>query len=329
MHPFLYLSMDSEPAKSIIPSNFIPGNSYEGSLSKFILENIPDEIVQGMKRKQSLRIVGASMVDNVNYEGNLSVVGSYLAHEGVICENLSITGSAKFSGFLAVRNRARVTGSIMVDKNIVFVNNSTITGSILVSENLISSGKLTLVGRTSVNKKLISDGEVRAVAKLRASELVVLGTFSSQRELLVDRMVRARNLFVGRGGEVGGILAENVVVANNPDKELINKYPQLPSGVWQTSDSKLTLEYLKAVFRRLLRRKRLHMLSVRGDVVGDNIYLENTEVFGEVKGRVVTIGDNVVIHGKLQYTESVELPEGSDIDIQKVDEIKGLPSNSK
>ena len=51
------------------------------------------------------------------------------------------------------------------------------------------------------------------------------------------------------------------------------------------------------------------ILTVHGEIKGEEVYLSNCIVLGNVRGNNVSIGPNVEIKGIIEYSETLEISE--------------------
>ncbi len=297
---------------------------FQELFSKFQELGLLGSPVQGSMKRKSLLVTGKETITgDLLIDGNLSVYGGLIVNGSVECKKASVNGKAEVKRHFYSKSKVIVTGK-------------------LSSNTLNSGGKISIAGTMKINQDIQSEDEIKVSGKLVAGgtvmstqKIVVLGSVTS--DSIKSQSTIKVNGKVYTNGNVeakkfvaliptssvisGSLLADEIEIGNesseNPiftlDLNILDDEEEIPDFV-----TNLLKNILPKSINLNFEKYFGDPFTIKGDLIGDKIYLTNVHVHGDVRGRSVKLGKNVEINGKLYYTQSLN----ADTELQDIEIIQ-------
>jgi len=309
--------MDEKPSESrdhalIDPDDLfrkrLPGDISLADLAIASLQPYLDEL----PKRHTMLTLGSSKTDGGDFKGSIRATGKFSSKGITVTKSISTAGNSEIDGLMVVRNKTSLAGNVHIKSNAVFAGKTSINGNVEVDENIISSASITLSGHVEVKKQLITDGKIRTRGRVKIRQIQSLSSLHARGRLDVDENIRAKQFQIQGTGNIGGdINAKSVGIGRNKHLKRYMRNYELDR------DLRNPVELIKYIGNLIIspiinRPKSKSPLLVEGDIIGDDIFMENVIINGDLNGRRITIGDNVIIRGKIEYSEKlVLLPKDS------------------
>ncbi len=286
----------------------IDQEEYEELLKKF---DELDLLSSKVNTKSKVVAVGVVKLKSEIVDGPVRVSGKLMTHGPLKCENMSISGSASISGDLVVVGTTKISGRISIDGDAKFGDKISISGKFNSDGNTFCTDILRSSGKFSTSKDLVLGNNASITGKLNAQSIRSNSPLSISGKMNVENDVLAKE-FISSGGisTIGGNLqAELIEIAkeyrmkstNDKSKEVGEGIPDLGSFI-----SKLVTSFIPSV----IEKEKPGEFLVMGDIRGSNIDISHTHIKGDIVGRDIIIGPEVVVEGEIQYVNSIDAPEG-------------------
>ena len=247
------------------------------------------------------------------FKGGVRSMGNFSSKGVSVVDSLSAMGNASVSDLLVVKKSTLLAGNSNVKGNAIFAGKSVIAGNSRFKENIISSTSLRIDGRVTIDKQIITDGSLSLAGRVKVQQIQTLDTIFVRGNIDVSQMIKARKFLLTKGGgTIGGdLIAKEVGIGR--DRQL-RRYIRNFEYHLDLNNPINLIKFTGGILRGALfdRRKGKNPMEIHGDVIAHDIFLENTIIHGDLNAKRITIGDNVEITGRIEYSESLEiLGEGS------------------
>lgn len=313
---------DNDESNLPVEINYFDGSLFDPILDDFdttlslydqVMNRVDPEVFDRLNTKKKSSAAGLAFIDGGIYEEKLSLAGRATASDDVITKNLSVAGSTSFQGMLAVANKASIAGSCTVKDNGLFGGSLSVGGKVSFHRNLVLSGGLKLGGSLDVAEYILADSSLSIGGRLKAESVRSNNELKLSGKIYVDQDVIARDIILrGVNGYISGNMYAQSIQDQSKEEEISRDLTTV-GGL---------ISYIVNTLKRAITGSSNRDLIVAGDVIADNIELDNLTIHGDIYGKSIKIGKNTDISGKIYYSEEIELPEGHDLDV-----IKGLPKS--
>lgn len=285
---------------------------YDDSIYEEVLKELEDSFKEG-------KIDEASYLDlKTRYEKKLEDARQQRAERQTI-SNFKISGSQRVTAdAVKISGSASIPGGV-VPKAIKVAGSCRIQDDIecnalRVAGSLHASGAILSHGDVSVSGSFHGDGPVTAEGDVDVSgSCKVGGDFRVSGVATVSGSMRSDGNMYGKGGirVYGSGKADGNMFS---EKEIEVKGSVIVDGDVRANKVKFKTP---GVFKRLLRRRGRSQID--GEVVGQELVdIENIQVDGNVRGRVVKIGRNSRIEGTVEYVDDLQIAEDAVLENQPV-----------
>ncbi|MHA1302262.1 MAG: hypothetical protein ACTSQE_09405 [Candidatus Heimdallarchaeaceae archaeon] len=229
------------------------------------------------EQKESAQIISSGIFSHSGNE--YFVAGSAKVSGQKLTRSIKVAGSAKFDtdieclGF-KVAGSAHSSGNILAHKIVKVAGSFVCEGFLHTEEDVRISGSAKIGKDTVINGELSVAGSLIAGDKVQANNGInIKGSADVKGNLLSQSLIKLS----GMVNIQGSIIGEHVIIED------------------------------KRGF--LVKRARLKPLSrVQEHILAkDEVFIESTEVEGDVKGRVVTIADNSEVLGTVFFVDKLEV----------------------
>ena len=251
------------------------------------LEHVREDI-ELLKEAPVIRVAGSKTIsrDSVTIAGTATIAG------GKIMRDLRISGSGKINGDVEC-NALKCSGSVKSIGNIIAHGDIRSSGSFKCEKNVEGDGNATFSGSSKVYGELVIKG------KLSAS-----GSYKTEKNTQADKGISLS----GSSGVYGNLLSQNTIKIAG--KATIEK---------NILCENLIVEGRRTVFESWFFRKRKKLVRVIGSIVAQNeIDIQDITVERNIKGRVVKLGPNTSVNGKVYYVEDLFLSEGVSLEKEPI-----------
>lgn len=242
---------------------------------------------------QNVRISGSGTISAGIYN-DLKISGSGSVLGDIECEDIKVSGAAKFNGRIK-SNNFNCSGSTKclsdVEVNRLSVSGSASVSGKLKSDNVDISGSFKTQNDVLVERLKVS-GSMKTEGSVKAETVSVTGSFSARNGCECE-------LFTAKGQlNMEGLLnAENIQITHSG----MSYVPELGGETIEISLYS-SRNFLRNLFSAIfLRGIRFKTKSIEGSA----IKLDHTNA-DVVRGDTVTIGKNCTI-GLVEYTEDVQI----------------------
>ncbi|MCE7736320.1 MAG: hypothetical protein GPJ54_15675 [Candidatus Heimdallarchaeota archaeon] len=297
---------DKSSEKELVPRGWFE-KPQDYRLFDYILDNI-GFIIDDLKDKSRILALGASVSDGGNYKGAVRATGYFRAQDDLFCRGVSVIGRSNFRGLVIVDGDSMVLGRSTFENHTIFGGKTEIAGNAVFDTHILSSGKLILSGDVSVQGNVYSDSPITLKGKvgftsLRSSSIIyATAQIRGSGEIYAEEFVLTKG-----GGEIGNITAKFVSIGFK-DKITARRYHGKLGDRRNFINPIVLLKYIKNTLNHaLFRPKGSRILIVNGDVKGEEVYLSNCVVKGNVKGNNIEIGPNVEIAGLIEYSDNLKI----------------------
>jgi len=264
--------------------------------------------LEDLPEKRSIFAAGAAETKGGNYPGSIRTAGAFASKGVTVTNALTTAGAAAVNDLIVVKQNTTLAGATEIVGNAVFAGKTRLAGSVHAKENIIASTKLTLSGTIIIDKQIITDGPISGKGTLKVDQIQSLDDISLRGKLFCSRNITAKKLQLSNGsGEIGGdIMAKEIGLGN--DRHL-KRYLRNYENDLNLYNPITLAKYIGGIILGPIfnRQKGSESIIVEGDVVGHDVFLENVTIKGDINAKRITIGDNVIIQGRVEYSESLKI----------------------
>ncbi|OLS29266.1 MAG: hypothetical protein HeimC2_01130 [Candidatus Heimdallarchaeota archaeon LC_2] len=246
------------------------------------------------------------------------------------CQKLSVTGSMDIEGGLTVFKSSSISGSLTVAGDAKFLGPMSSTGSTNVSGMLIAASKLSSSGELHVEGDIVTDNHWVFNGKLNCKNIRSSSKIKLSGNISITGDVIAEEFVVSKGEiKVGGdIKAKKINIASSfteIDVDFVNEFEDIKnlSDLIQAT-TKFAKEIVPNVggllssFMDNIVSPDSHMVTVNGNIDGNEVKLSNAIIEGEVIGDDIVLGRNLKIKGQVKYRNSINKSQYEGISIHKI-----------
>ncbi|MHA2502799.1 MAG: hypothetical protein ACXAE3_08020 [Candidatus Kariarchaeaceae archaeon] len=252
--------------------------------------------------------MGNAVTKGGKFKGSVRSMGNFSSKGVTVVDNLSTMGNASVGDLIVVKNSTLMAGNSTVKVNAIFAGKTTIAGNSKFTENIISSTSLRIDGNITIKKQVITDGSLHLGGKVRIQQIQTLDSIFVRGKIFIEGMVKAKKFLLTKGaGSIGNdLIAREVGIGR--DRHLKRHLRNFEYHLNLANPVNLA-KFTGGVLANALfdRRKHEDPFEVQGDVIAHDIFLENVVIHGDLNAKRVTIGDNVEIKGRIEYSESLEV----------------------
>jgi cytoskeletal protein CcmA (bactofilin family) len=311
------ITMDDEggtpqSGKELVPLGWFQ-NPQEHRLFDYMLANM-NFIIDDLEIRNRMIGLGLLSSEGGNYKGSIRSTGYFVAQNDLLCKALSTIGRAKFNGLLIVNGRTMIAGRSHFMDHCMFSKKAEIAGYSTFERHILSSGKLILNGEIKVIGDIYADNPIILKGKTELGTIRSTSSISARAQIKLTGDVHAEEFVLSKGGgEVQSITAKFVSIGFK-DRITAKRFHTKVGERRNIVNPIELIKYLKNTITHALSRKPKgsKVLKVHGDIIGEEVYLSNCIIMGNVKGNSVTIGPEVKIDGLIEYTEKFEIQENTD-----------------
>ncbi|MHA1707845.1 MAG: hypothetical protein ACTSX6_02050 [Candidatus Heimdallarchaeaceae archaeon] len=212
-------------------------------------------------------------------EDSFTISGSAKINGGKFKQDIRISGATKFNKDLECRN---FLSSGMVK----------ISGNLVVRENIRSSGLLKCEGGLHVGENAFFSGTSLVLKEITIEGfLSVSGTFKCNENVQATKGMSLS----GSSKILGSLYSKNTIKISgkcNIKKDIICE--------------NLFVEGRRTIFEAWLSRKKKKLVQIYGNVYLKNeVDIQDTHVHKDIKGRIVKLGPNTKVSGKVYFVEEL------------------------
>lgn len=297
---------DNSSEKELVPLGWFQ-KPQDYRLFDYILDNI-GFIIDDLDEKNRLLGLGAIISEGGNYTGTVRATGYFRAQDDLLCRGISVIGRSNFQGLVIVDGGTVISGRSKFENHCIFGGKTEIAGNAVFDTHILSSGKLILSGDIFVHGNVYADSPIILKGKVEFTSLRSSSTIYATAQIKSKGEIYAEEFMLTKGGgEVGNITAKFVSIGFK-DKITARRYHGKLGDRRNFLNPIVLLKYMKNTLSHVLfRPKGSRILTVHGEIKGEEIYLSNCIVNGNVKGNNVTIGPNVEITGLIEYSDNLEI----------------------
>ncbi len=286
-----------ETTISFILKRFVNNMSdkvYEEILKELEMSYSQGEIEESSYQELKQRYT-RKMEENSNIENEPTTIITYksLGGHSVSDETIKFSGAARLPGGIMPRF-VKVSGSCKI-KDDIEVNGIKCSGLLRSAGSIVSHGDIQVSGAFKSKKNVSATGDVNVSGAARVKgDLDTTGAIKISGAMIVNGGITGKEgvRVSGRARTDGNLYSEN-------DIEVKGSVKVSGSVIGDNIKFKASHE-----FRRFLRS--LWRSKVEGNITGSGeVSVDNIHVDGNVRGKVVRIGHNSRIEGKVQYTDNI------------------------
>jgi cytoskeletal protein CcmA (bactofilin family) len=246
------------------------------------------EDIELLKDAPEIRVSGSKVIS----EDSVTVAGSATIAGGKVMRDIRISGSGKINGDVEC-NALKCSGAVKSFGNIIAHGDIRCSGSFKCEQNIQGDKNATFSGSAKIFGELVING------KLSAS-----GSYKSEKNTQADSGISLS----GASSIYGNLLSQNTIKIAG--KATIEK---------NILCENLIVEGRRTVFESWFFRKRKKLVRVMGSIVAQNeIDVQDIVVEKNIKGRIVKLGPNTSVQGKIFYVEDLFLSEGVSLEKEPV-----------
>ena len=246
------------------------------------------EDVELLKEAPEIRVSGSKTIskDAMTIAGSASIAG------GKVMRDIRISGSGKINDDIECK-AFKCSGSVKAFGNIITHGDIKCSGSFRCDKNIEGDGNAIFSGSSKIYGELVVKG------KLSAS-----GSYKSEKNTQADNGISLS----GASSIYGNLLSQNTIKIAG--KATIEK---------NILCENLIVEGRRTVFESWFFRKRKKLVRVMGSIVAQNeVDVQDISVEKDIKGRIVKLGPNTSIYGKVYYVEDLFLSEGVNLEKEPI-----------
>ncbi|MBN2154686.1 MAG: zinc-ribbon domain-containing protein [Candidatus Lokiarchaeota archaeon] len=254
---------------------------------------------QYSKQMEEQRTFSRDKMNNMDMFGNIKVLGS----QTVTPDEINIAGSARLPGG-SIRKSLRVSGSCKILDQIEL-------NGIRCSGWVRSAGSIQSHGDVHVSGALKADGSVSVLGNMEVS-----GSAKANGDIISTGLIKVSGSMKVQGS-VNGKKGVWVSGRSKTEGSLYSDADVVIKGLVKV-EGNVIAEHVKFKVPNDVQRlfRRLWCSHVEGNILGRELVdIENIHVGGHVRGRVVKIGKNSKIDGKIQYVDEIFIAE--DVKLEK------------
>lgn len=269
-------------------------------------------------KRKSWSFTGSKTVDgDATVDGPVSVTGSLQVTGSLNCQTLSIAGSTKIDGDLLVKQKVNLTGKLEFNGSGKIGGPLSIAGKLETPNDLIVTNIMKTAGKADIGNELVVANTLKIGGKVTANtikcqeEIRVGGSLSTKGDVIAA-VFKAP---LAGHSQIGGNLKARLVKIGSTRDSFNIKIDEKLNGM---QDIATFVTKVVSSFVPGATDENTKPFVVLGDVVGDDIELAYTTVHGNVIGKNVKVGDNVVIEGVIRYSGTLDIPEGSTYTVENL-----------
>lgn len=269
--------------------------------------------------------VGFTKLESEVVDGPVKVSGKFVTTGNLKCESMTISGSAAIAGDLSVIGATKVSGRLSIDGESKFGDVVKVSGKVVASKNVYCTSHLKISGNLQSQGDLVLGGDSKISGKINVkairstSLLKISGNLSTENDVLAKEFICS-----GGNSTVGGNLqAETIELSKKfrenedidsfaSEAEELDSIPALGSFI-----SKMVTSFIPNMMKNSGLGKPGEF-AVYGDLRGENVDISYTHVKGNVIGKNVIIGPDVVVEGEIHYVDTIEVPDGGEYVIKQI-----------
>lgn len=335
----------------------ITQEEFDDFMLKFKKLGLISDVIPQKKIITKLNIDGSKDIDGGVVEGPVIVSGRLNVDGNLECNRLSISGSTNVYGNLRVFYKSSLSGELNVDGNAEFLGPVSITGTLKVDQIITSADNFSISGNMTVNDDFKLGAELKIYGQLKARNVKCAGKINVIGVLKADSVLAEEFSFHPKvSGEPmdsqisGDLRASKIIIST---KLLANLHETLNLSKITDSLTELKMSIGDAESATSLKRlvdglvenfipKVLDEVStkteglldiintvgtvftpkskfiIRGNIEGKSVKVANVTVHGDIIGDTIFIGPGVEVHGKIKYRKEINIKEGSDYQIEKI-----------
>jgi cytoskeletal protein CcmA (bactofilin family) len=265
-------------------------------------------LIDQLPERSRIFNLGNSVSSGGNFQGSIRTLGNLLTSNMVITDNLQVTGNSTVRDLLIVRENTTIIGNATIKYNAVFGGKAELAGNVKVGENIISSKSLILSGQVEVGGQIIADGDVTTKKKVEVTTIQTLGHLRSHGKLFVRDGVRAMSIsLLDPGCEIhGDLLAAKIGVGR---EKMLNRYISNYDAKSSLTNPVGLVKYLFGSVKNAIvgvNRRDLTTI-IEGDIICEDLFLEQCTIRGSINAKRIIIGDGVEIEGDIAYSETIRV----------------------
>ncbi len=322
-----------ENLKKKLESGEITQEEYDDLVKKFgDLNLLSSKVERDHHRKRKKRhkwsFTGSASMEGDEVDGPVRVSGRLNVDGDLKCQVMKVSGAATIDGDLTVVETTTISGALNVYGDAKFGDYVKTSGRMKVEKNLYLTGPLKTSGKVTTGGEIIAGEPIKVSGKIHSQAIRSKSSVKLSGKMQIEKEVVAEEL-VSSGGtsRIGGNLQANVV-------EIAKRYRlrsvEGESNEWGDPDdidslpdlgrfiSKMVTKFIPMTFN-MGGMSKPGMFEIGNNIEGSEIDISYTHVKGDVIGVNIKIGPSVIVDGIVKYKETIELPEGSEINTEKIE----------
>lgn len=296
-------------------------------------------------QKHKVHLEGSKTIDAIKIEGPVTFSGGVTVDGPVECTSLSTSGSIYIIGHLIVKGKTGVSGELIVDQDVKLIGPSTITGTLRVNDNLIGVDRISITGNlyaedVTLGERLNVLGKMQVGQLRSASEIRVIGSIKAE-NIVASQFIFKSQLTKSEKSHIEKDIMAEVIQITSPMKTLkldLEKLSNLKMNIkipgvtgLDTLINTTVNQFLPDIVGELNQAAEKITASIasignlmtagftiNGNVKGKQIILSHVTVNGDVEGDIIQLLTNVIVRGKIRYTESFSTQEEGEFDLEKI-----------
>ncbi|MHA2252306.1 MAG: polymer-forming cytoskeletal protein [Candidatus Kariarchaeaceae archaeon] len=326
--------------KKKLESGEITQEEYNDLLKKFSDLDLLSSAVEKDKKRGPKRhkwsFTGSASVDGDNVDGPVKVSGRLSVDGDLTCQELKISGATNIDGNLTVVEVTKISGALSVQGDGKFGDSIKTSGKMSIDNSLYLTGPMKISGKVNVTNDIIAGEPIKISGKLNSKTLQSKSTVTLSGKMNVQEDVTVEELISSAGGsEIGGNLqARYLEIGKKYRLRFTNsEYEENGNGDWNDAGDIESIPDLGKFISRMVKKfvpMTMSSMGLGGDlgtprtfVIGGNVEatevdISHTHVKGDVIADDIKIGPGVIVDGTIKYKNSIELPEDSDLKVEKL-----------
>ena len=335
----------------------ITQEEFDDFILKFKKLGLISDAIPQKKVITKLNVEGSKDIDGVVVEGPVIVSGRLNVDGNLECNRLSISGSTNVYGDLRVFNKSSLSGELNVDGSAEFLGPVSTTGTLKVDQVIKSADNFSISGNMTVNDDFKLGAELKIFGQLKARNVKSAGKINVIGVLNADSVLAEEFSFHPRvsgepiGSQISGNLRASEIIISTKLLANLHKTMDLSKVTDSLAELKLNIGdventlSLKGLVDGLVENfipKVLDEVSTKteglldiintvgtvftpkskfiilGNIEGKNVKVANVTVHGDIIGDTIFIGPGVEVRGKIKYRKEINIKEGSDYHVEKI-----------
>ncbi|MCE7734116.1 MAG: polymer-forming cytoskeletal protein [Candidatus Heimdallarchaeota archaeon] len=322
-----------ESLKKKLDSGEISETEYNELILKFSnLDLLSARVDENERRSTSPKkwsFTGSSVVDGEDIDVPVKVSGKLLVKGDLKCPIMKVSGKATIDGSLTVLEGLKTSGYVLINQDAKLGGQVKVSGKLDVVNNLyiLDEGKVS--GKLSVGANVVSGDYLKVSGKLNAESVKSTGTVKSSGTVnTVGDLIAEEFISSGGASLIGGNLECNSI-------EIAKRFRERNASRSTDNEDYDEVESLNDIGRFVTNLvgkivpKILNMnlgdnfgrppkiFVIEGNVKASMIDISYVHIKGDLLADEVIFGPEVTVDGKIIYQTSIEVPEGSEYQVEK------------